>query len=293
MLTIFVGDGRLGNQVFQFVAIRVCLGDGRLLTPNLRALAKVFKVPPSLKALQVSRIAEKCLRRIICPISVKPLFKWLRLGTYCYEPMGRMSNDSRAPSGYMATQKGLFPVAFVDGGFYQNLTDMLSPDDFRCLILRDDVLAAARAVVDKVMGDKPWPGIVMHVRRRDYVGYSAYGLDDVLLPVAYFQRAAKTARASLGTGAEILLVTDDPVWCAQELAELQPFNVVSGPEAVDFALLSMFPIAILSNSTFSLAAACVGPDVKRVIGPKFWFGHSVKQWYPPLIGARDERFVYV
>ena len=293
MIRIFVGDGRLGNQVFQLVAIRALLGEGKLWTPNLRALERVFNATSNVKTLLIPDAAEKFVRRIIGPICVKPLFKWLRLGTYCHEPMGLMSNGSRDPSGDMVTQQGLLPITFVDGGFYQNLSDLLSPADFRCLTLRDDVLAAARAVVDKAMAGKPWPRAVMHVRRGDYVGYRAYGLEDVLLPVAYFQRAATTAREYLGADAEILVVTDDPAWCEQALVALQPFTVVSGSEAVDFALLSMFPIAILSNSTFSLAAACVGPDVKRVIGPEFWFGHTVKQWYPPRIRAWDERFVYV
>lgn len=293
MIRIFIGDGRLGNQIFQFVAIRARLGEGKLWTPNMRALEKVFNAPANLKTLIVSDATEKLLRRVICPMCVKPLFKWLRFGTYCHEPMGRMSNGSRGKCGDMDIQQGVLPLTFVDGGFYQNLTDLLSPADFHVLTLRDDVLAAARAVVSKATAGKPWPRAVMHVRRGDYVGYSTYGLNDVLLPVAYFQRATATAREYLGAGAEILVVTDDPAWCTQALAALQPFTVVSGSEAVDFALLSMFPIAILSNSTFSLAAACVGPDVKRVIGPEFWFGHSVRQWYPPRIRTRDERFVYV
>lgn len=293
MIRIFIGDGRLGNQVFQYVAICALFGKGRLWTPNLRALEKVFNSTTNVTTLLMPDVAEKILRRVIAPVFIKPLFKWLRLGTYCYEPMGLMSNGSRDPSGDMAIQKGLFPITFVDGGFYQNLSGLLSPADFRFLTLRDDVLAAARAVVDTSMAGKQWPRAVMHVRRGDYVGYSAYGLDDVLLPTAYFQRAVAAAREYLGAGAEILIVTDDPAWCEQALAALQPFTVVSGSEAVDFALLSMFPVAILSNSTFSLAAACVGSDVERVIGPEFWFGHSVRQWYPPRIRAQDERFLYV
>jgi len=293
LISIFVGDGRLGNQVFQFVAIRKRLGDGTLWTPNLRALGKIFKVPLNVKIFLTPEVVEKLLRRIICPVFVKPLFKWLRLGTYCYEPMGLMSNGSCDPSGDMVIQPGVLPVTFVEGGFYQNFSDLLSPDDFRFLTLRDDVLAAARAVVGKAIGNRPLPRAVMHVRRGDYVGYSAYGLDDVLLPVAYYKKAVAIAREYLGTDAEILVVTDDPAWCKEVLEALHPFTVVSGTEAVDFALLSMFPVAILSNSTFSLAASCVGPEVERIIGPEFWFGHAVKQWYPPQIRARDARFVYV
>jgi len=292
-MLLFIGDGRLGNQVFQFAAIRACFGEKPLWTPNLRSLEKVFNPAPNTNIVSIPDAAEKILRRIVVPMCLKPLFKWLRLGAYCHEPMGVMANGSIDPIGVPAIQSGLLPITFVHGGFYQNLADLLSPVDFRCLTLRDDVLATAREVVAKAMYGRPWPRAVMHVRRGDYVGYTAYGLDAVLLPVEYFERAAASAREYLGSEAEILVVTDDPAWCEEALAALQPFTVVSGSEAVDFALLAMFPVAILSNSTFSLAAACVGPDVERVIGPEFWFGHAVNQWYPPRIQARDTRFVYV
>jgi len=293
MRTIFVGEGRLGNQVFQVAALKKLFQKSLFWSPSLRSLSRVFEPIDDLRVSLSGRKTEGVIRRIIFPAFIRPLFKWLRLGTYCREPVESMANGSLGQSGRALVRKGLLPLAFVDGGFYQNLADLLSPADFLCLKLRADVLAEAAGVVDGVMGGRPWPQAVMHVRRGDYIGFKTYGLDDVVLPVAYYERAVARARADLGAAAEILVVTDDAGWCARELASLQPFVVVSGSEAVDFALLSMFPVAILSNSTFSLAAACVGPAVKRVIGPEYWFGHKVKQWYPPRIRSSDERFVYV
>jgi hypothetical protein len=289
-MLLFIGGGGLGNQVFQYLAIRSRLGEGTLGTSSLQTLDNVFS---NTKTVRIPKAAETILRLIIGPLLLKPLFKWLRLGTYCYEPMGLMSNGSCGPSGDMVVQQGLLPVTYIDGGFYQNLSELLSPADFRRLRLREDVLVAARAVVNDALRGRPWPKAVMHVRRGDYLLYSYCGVRDVLLPVAYFQRAAAAAREYFGPDAELLVVTDDPSWCELALAEMQPFTVVSSSEAVDFALLSMFPVALLSNSTFSLAAACVGPDVERVIGPRYWLGHAVKQWYPPRIEARDKRFIYI
>jgi hypothetical protein len=293
MTLIVISEGRLGNQVFQFVAARRFLGLNTVFSPSLRTLGQVFELSQGLRLILSGRNTERLIRRVLVPLLIRPLFKWLRLGTYCAEPIETMENGSVGQSGRAIVQKGLLPLAFVDGGYYQNLSDLLSPADFLCLKVRRDVLAAAGKVVAAVMAGRPWPKAVMHVRRGDYIGFKSYGLDDVVLPVAYFERAAAKAREQLGSEAEILVVTDDAVWCERELAGLKPFVVVSGSEAVDFALLSMFPVAILSNSTFSLAAACVGPAVERVIGPEYWFGHSVQQWYPPRIKASDERFVYV
>src|SRR6185369_11859197 len=168
-MLLFIGGGGLGNQVFQYLAIRARLGEGTLGTSSLQSLDKVFS---NTKTVHFPEAAEPILRLIIGPLLLKPLFKWLRLGTYCHEPMGLMSNGSRGPNGDIVVQQGLLSVTYVDGGFYQNLSELLSPADFRRLKVREDVLAAARAVVDDALKGRPWPKAVMHVRRGDYLFYS-------------------------------------------------------------------------------------------------------------------------
>lgn len=293
MKLLFIGQGRLGNQIFQYVAIRRIIGDSEITTPSMRSLSRVFNVAGNLNIKLSGKKTEKLIRRILTPILFRPLFKWLRFGTYLTERVEQLNESSGGSSGNVLFQPGLFNVAFVDGGYYQNLASLLKPADFLCLKVRNDVLAQANQVVLQATQGRTRPKAVMHVRRGDYLGFKTYGLDDVVLPAAYFARAAALARSTLGQEAEILIVTDDAAWCETALAELKPFAVVSSTEAVDFALLSMFPVAILSNSTFSLAAACVGPDVQQIIGPEYWFGHSVKRWYPPQIRCSDERFTYV
>ena len=293
MSILFIGEGRLGNQIFQITAIKALYLKRVVFSPSLRSLRNIFEPVSGLNVRFSDRKTEGVIRRIFLPALIRPIFKWLRMGGYCYEPLERVKNGSIGNSGRAVAAKGLLPLTLVDGGCYQNLSTLLSPSDFQCLKVRTDVLAAAGDVVTSVVGGRPWPKAVMHVRRGDYIGFKTYGLDDVTLPVSYYERAVARARQELGPEAEILVVTDDAAWCEQALAGLKPFTVVSGSEAVDFALLTMFPVAILSNSTFLLAAACVGPAVQRVIGPEYWFGHSVKQWYPPQIKSSDERFVYV
>lgn len=288
-----VSQGRLGNQVFQYVAIRSLLGAGAITSPSMRSLGNVFNISGQLSIRLAEKTIEKLIRRLLVPIFLRPLFKCLRFGAYLTERVEQLDESSGGSSGNVLFQRGLFNVAFVDGGYYQNLASLLKPADFLCLKVRDDVLAQANQVVLQATQGRTRPKAVMHVRRGDYLGFKTYGLDDVVLPAAYFARAAALARNTLGQGAELLIVTDDAAWCEAALAELKPFTVVSSTEAVDFALLSMFPVAILSNSTFSLAAACVGPDVQQIIGPEYWFGHSVKRWYPPQIRCSDERFTYV
>jgi hypothetical protein len=170
---------------------------------------------------------------------------------------------------------------------------LLKPEFFCRLEIQNHVLEEARTLVNKITSGRQWPAIVMHVRRGDYLGHSTYGLTEVVLTEDYFKRALKLARNHIGSNAEVLIVTDDQIWCNQFLSDMQPFTVVSSSEAVDFALLSMFRVAIISNSTFSLAAACVSKTVEHVFAPEYWFGHSVGEWYPPRVRVKDRRFTYV
>ena len=135
---IFVGQGRLGNQVFQFVAAKKLLGGGLVLSPSLSRLPSVFDVSQELRLIFFARTSEIIIRRILVPLLMRPLFKWLRIGTYCAEKVEVMENGARGKSGRATVRKGLFQLAFVDGGYYQNLSDLLLPVDFGCLTIRVD-----------------------------------------------------------------------------------------------------------------------------------------------------------
>jgi len=290
---LFIGEGRLGNQVFQYVAVRALLGEAHVWTTGLSALQRVFEPVDGVRCLLRPGLAERIVRRFAVPLLLRPLFKWLRLGDYCHEPMGRDGREHLGMSGAMSRSRGLLPLTFVDGGYYQNLSALLAPQDFQRLRPRPELVGQARAVVQRALQGRPWPGAVLHVRRGDYVGWSSYGLSSVLLPDAYFARAIGAAREHLGPDAQLLVVSDDTQWCQRELARFGPLTVVSVNEAIDFVLLTMFPVVILSNSTFSLAAACIGRGVELIIGPEYWFGHAVRRWLPFHIRSSDPRFRYV
>jgi hypothetical protein len=213
----------------------------------------------------------------------------LRLGCYVHEP----SDDSGIRTGRMAYRAGLTDVVYADGGYYQNLQSLLRPADFQRMRVRESLLQCARATVERELDGRPWPQIVMHVRRGDYLQFKPYGLSDVALPAAYYLRAAAEARRGLTGVQSVLVVSDDAAWCRQELTALDDFSIVNDSEAIDFSILTLFALVVIANSTFSLAAACVGPEVRRVIAPAYWWGHGVARWLPPCIRSDDPRFTYI
>jgi len=294
MNVLFVGEGRLGNQIFQYSAIRKLFGPEAIVwSPSLRSVAQVFKDDGRLKVGFSEKLPEAAIRRILVPALIRPLFRTARFGAYCRERVEELASRVRAECGCPEIQPGrLSRWAFVDGGYYQNLSDLLAPADFRFLDVKPELVASAREIMKKRLGSRI-PKIAMHVRRGDYVGFSSFGLSSVVLPAGYYEAAGATARRRCGPNSEILIISDDPDWCERELASLHPFSTIHCSEAVDFTLLSLFPIVVISNSTFSLAAACVGKNVEMVIGPTYWLGHQVGEWYPPRIAVTDRRFMYV
>ncbi len=181
-------------------------------------------------------------------------------------------------------------LLFVDGGYYQNSEywgDLFPP---RWLTLRREWRdKAAQLIAGQRM--PPAHPFFLHVRRGDYLGYSSHGVSDLVLPTEYFRRAIEEFRASRAFNL-LLVVTDDPVWARAEFADVPEAVVISCDPRTDFALMAACEGGIVSNSTFSLAAALFMPRPLLVIAPKYWFGFRVQRWLPSKIRFDHPSIVY-
>jgi hypothetical protein len=292
LLILFTGEGRLGNQVFQYAALNSIAGpESRVVAVGLEDLSRAFELSgPRLSVVPGGRWTKRLFKFVFVPLLLRPLARLLRLISYAREP------DSAGPhagsGGCLQLHPGLFRgVVFVDGGYYQNSEywpDLFPP---RGLRLREYWRAEARRVMGSPAGGAARP-IFLHVRRADFVGFTTYGLGDLLLPAAYFRKAVEEVRSRLGAR-RLLIVTDDAAWVEREFADIPDREVVSGSPLVDFAVMTECAAGILSNSTFSLAAALFMRDPELILGPEYWFGFRVQQWLPPRIRFEHARIRYL
>ena len=113
---------------------------------------------------------------------------------------------------------------------------------------------------------KTWDNPVsLHVRRTDYLQNSANHYN---LGLDYYEKALENYE-----GRTILVFSDDPAWCVeQKLFEGDRFCVSeTGDNRYDLCLMSMCKSHIIANSSFSWWGAWLsGSD--DVIAPKRWFG---------------------
>jgi hypothetical protein len=110
-------------------------------------------------------------------------------------------------------------------------------------------------------------GIVVHVRRTDYIGSVKHGI----LDAAYYERAVAAARKKNPDG-PLLVFSDDLAWCRAQPVFAGAIFVDEPTDYMALHLMSQYRHIVIANSTFSWWAAYLGPQPKTVIAPSRWFG---------------------
>lgn len=293
-MLFFFGEGRLGNQVLQHqLLMRLGVTGETVLAAGLEQLPDVFeRVGARLLVLTRSRTAKRIVKHLLMPFVVRPLARDLRLFNYVHEPLARY-RGTLGHSGDYRIRAGLLRwVTVVDGGYFQNGAIPLQRFPLAGLRLRGELLARARAFLYDARRGRELDPVFVHVRRGDYANFTDYGLTDLVLPDTYYRNAIEEARTRVERPL-FVFVTDDHAWVERTFADVAPRAIVAGDAALDFAVMTQCAGGIVSNSTFSLAAALMMERPRLVLGPHYWFGFRVREWYPPRIRVDDPRVHYL
>ena len=292
-MIVFYGEGRLGNQVFQYQALsHVAKGGERVLAIGLEDLRRVFELlGPQVTVLTQSGLVKRLWKYLIIPLILRPMSRFLRLINYACEPM-EGSPPGSGPSGVLSIRSGLLSrVTFVDGGHYQNASLWPAIWPAPLFRVRPELSAAASRYLNSISTDRCRPAFV-HVRRGDYRHFVTYGLSDLSLPVRFYSDAIRELRKCIGDR-HLVFVTDDPQWVDENFRDIGSKTVASFSAAMDFAIMTQCTSGILSNSTFSLAAAFMLGAPELLIAPRFWFGFRIQKWIPPRIEVQHGNMRYM
>lgn len=132
----------------------------------------------------------------------------------------------------------------------------------------------------------------IHVRRGDYGAIDdglGGGSDGWILPASYYRRALEL----LPKGLFYVLLSDDPNWVDEAFSHL-PHRWVSrnNEPVVDMALMGRCRYNVIANSSFSWWGAWLNnsPD-RRVLAPNFHLGWAKGFWYPEGIQTRGWEYI--
>lgn len=294
-MILFYGEGRLGNQIFQYQALSSVARPGeRIVAAGLEDLENTMQLfGPKLQVVKLGRLMKRVVKYVINPLILRPLAKTLRLCNYAAEGVFGVAPHTGA-SGELSLRTGAFKkITFVDGGHYQNSSYWNSLFPTASFKVKDHLASAARDYLDRICGTQCRP-VFVHVRRTDYLTHVDYGLDSLALPDRYYRSAIQRVEQHLdGIGIHWVFVTDDPSWVADNFKDIENKSIASFDAEADFAIMAECGAGIVSNSTFSLAAALLLKAPAIVIAPEHWNGFRVQRWYPPRIRFQHPFLVYV
>jgi hypothetical protein len=290
---LFYGEGRLGNQMFQYQALcGLARHNERLFAVGLEDLQGLLRLQgPRLSVVTRNRTLKRLVKFAFLPVLLRPLARTFRLCNYVSEE--RVGEPpATGPSGELAVRKGLCSrLTLVDGGHYQNASYWASLFPAPAFCLQAPLRAAALDYLAAACGSVHRAAFV-HVRRGDYLTHADYGLKDFALPVDFYRAAIRELKARVAD-LHLVFVTDDPQWVKDNFRDIEHKSIASFDAALDFAIMTQCRRGVLSNSTFSLAAGLMMRDPELLIGPKHWFGFRANAWFPPQIRFEHPNLLYL
>jgi hypothetical protein len=289
----FYGEGRLGNQIFQYQALSQIAKPGELIVAvGLEDLQRALELRgPKLVVLVRWRPVKLLVKYVINRFLIRPMARVLMLFNYAVEGVYRLAPAPGA-SGVMCMRLGLLSrITFVDGGHYQNSAYWPSLFPAPLFQLKEALRVHARSYLDRTC-PSGFRSAFVHVRRSDYLTHTDYGLSDLSLPANYYRNALRELRARVDK-LHFIFVTDDPKWVEATFADVTDKTIASFDASMDFAIMIECRCGIVANSTFSLTAALLIQHPTVVIAPLYWNGFRSKTWYPPAIEFHDARLLYL
>jgi hypothetical protein len=284
---VFRRSGRLGNQLFQYAALRAAIGQqgARLLLVDLDELAATFDDVDA-RFLSTRRSRDRA------ELVLRYRMRHLRGGA-----LGKVRPDRAS-----GVPRLVVPGPIAEARGYYQAEHAPAMAIARRLTFRTSVAAAATAAMTAWFGaPRSGPVAFVAVRRGDFLRHrvgvrpnGALGWVDEGLPVAlgldWYERGMTELRDLL-PGVRFLVVTDDPAWSRDHLAA--PDVIVSGLSApVDLALMAQADAGVLSASSFGWWGARFAADraAGPFLAPEHWLGHRIGGWWPPDIAASHLTF---
>ncbi len=266
-MIIFISDGRLGNQLFQYAFLNtIAKEDEKIVTANMEQFVDKFDIKnKNFIHKKLGKYSLFFIKRIVKPYIFGTFVK-LKL-------IGYIKQDVNETSSLPTYRKknGIFPITLVETNFFQ-AEDFFDKDkiDFK---IKEKYIQEAKEFLYQVPNE--YTKIFVHVRRGDYIFESYLGVQGIDLPKCYFKKAMKEITKNINNPFFIFL-SDDSSYIECCFEDVENKIISNESMATDLAIMSLCEYGIVSNSSFSWWGAYMMKDKKRVFFPKYWYGWKSK-----------------
>lgn len=277
-MIFFAESGRLGNQLFQYAALRSIKKPGeRLVLLGFDDLAETFDG----------------IEATILPSGHSVTRGFRRIRALADAQMSRLpgvGTIEEETGSHRPVQTGSGRFRYVPEAFFQSESAFDDRAIERLSIAKSVADRASRFIESLPVGGRPIA--FMHVRRGDYVRWPDPD-SPAVLPASWLRGTLSILRQRMSDPL-VIVATDDAPY-AQDVLGDEPDVIVAGQSAaVDFAVMARCEAGVLSASSYSwwashLAARAGGQG--PFIAPMHWVGHRSGEWMPsPAIQAKFLEF---
>lgn len=271
-MLIFIADGRLGNQLFQYAFLKtVANPNEKILTFNMEMLTEVFDIhDENFKNIKLNKYFLFFLKKVIKPLVQVILVKPRLIGLIKQE----IGKDGLPLPSYVKLD-GIFPIQLVESDFYQS-EYLFNKEDLNFKIKKEYLIKA-----QEFLGQLPPSAekVFVHVRRGDYLQEYFLGSKGINLPKDYYLTAINSFKKELKNPFFVFL-SDDPEFVECCFKDIENKIISKNDYGTDLAIMTQCEYGIMSNSTFSWWGAYLMENRKKVFCPKYWYGWKSKLEFP-------------
>jgi hypothetical protein len=270
-MIFFQADGRLGNQLFQYAFLKkIRKGNETIVVSNFLEIQKLFSIsdifilPTSNRFNRI--ISNRLIFKTIRFLAEKKFFSYI---TTDYE----IINGYRREATTYSIKNGFFKnIRFLELGFFQS-ESCFDSRKITNLKIKEKHLHAAKQFLKETSGMK----VFIHIRLGDYQQFKVYG-KSVQLPFSHFQNQIKYINSNYND-VHYVFLSDQPQIIELAFENILNKTISHNPQEVDFAIMTLCDVAILSPSSFGWWGSYFMTKRKKVIVPKYWMGFNSNQYY--------------
>lgn len=274
-MIIFIANGRLGNQIFQYQFLKtVQKNNEALVVSGFTDLQNVFEINDIINLDKKNRwlraFSLRVLQRIFIFLSNKKLISSIEVkhkqifGKYFTE-----STALKTTFGAIKSLKFVKTAYFQDESFFdKNIASKLK--------IKNIYLDKAAKILNSI--PEHHHKVFVHIRRADYKDFTIYG-KSTLLPLSYYKKQISWFLNNR-KDCFFIFLSDDTDFVKKEFGSMKNKMIATGNyHGTDLAIMTQCKSAILSPSSFGWWGSYLMKDKDIIFAPKYWLGFNSKENY--------------
>ena len=274
-MKIFLADGRLGNQIFQYVFLKTVQDNNEnIIVSGFEDLREVFEINDIINLNKKNRLVRILLFKICKPI-LNLLTNKKVISSIVIKQETVLNCYKRESTTFDSIQGILKRITFIKLGFFQSEI-FFDEKSAKSLKFKEMYLIKAKEILSGI--PKSCHKIFVHIRSNDYKDHIVCG-NSTLLPMNYYKDQIKWFIQNK-KDCFFIFLGDETKSLSQEFQFIENKMISKNQHfGTDLVLMTQCCSAILSASSFSWWGSYMMKERDTVFAPKFWLGFRSKIEY--------------